>query len=333
MVRAGPGGKYIDYFRDGYVAIGWSELGDISTYKTESELRRAYIECYGNAKPSRTGNALSMLRKFVDKISVGDQVISYSSDTRRYLVGTITGPFFHATDSEPSALAQRRPVNWQGEVERDQLSVVTRNQLGSTLTLFKVSESAACEIDALLSGVAAAIATDDAATDDAEIIDKDPASLMERIISDAHEMIKDKLQLLSPEDMEELLAALLRAMGFQTRVSPKGPDRGVDVFASPDGLGLTQPRIKAEVKHRTRSPMGAQQIRSFLAALREGDRGLYLSTGGFTKEARYEAERAPVPVTLVDIDDLTDLLVAHYENFDREGRALLRLTRVYWPAE
>ncbi|WP_410493863.1 hypothetical protein [Endozoicomonas sp. 8E] len=47
-------------------------------------------------------------------------------------------------------------------------------------------------------------------------------------------------------------------MGYKTRVSSKGPDRGVDVTAPPDDLGLTQPRIKAEVEHRTGS-MGDTQ--------------------------------------------------------------------------
>jgi predicted Mrr-cat superfamily restriction endonuclease len=56
--------------------------------------------------------------------------------------------------------------------------------------------------------------------------------------------------------MEELVARILRAMGYKAKVSLKGPDRGVDVIASPDGLGLTQPRIKEEVKHRGGS-MGA----------------------------------------------------------------------------
>lgn len=64
--------------------------------------------------------------------------------------------------------------------------------------------------------------------------------------------------------MEQLVAAILRAMGYKARVTPKGPDRGVDVIASPDGLGLEEPRIKAEVKHRPKTPIGSQLIRSFL---------------------------------------------------------------------
>ena len=108
---------------------------------------------------------------------------------------------------------------------------------------------------------------------------------------------------------------------------------GVKIFSCycPDGLGLQQPRIIAEVKHR-REAIGAQQVRGFLGGLRASDCGLYVSTGGFTKDSKYEAERAAVPVTLVDLDDLASLVTDNYEGFDTEGRALLPLIRVYWPA-
>ncbi|HEV3137945.1 MAG TPA: restriction endonuclease, partial [Pirellulales bacterium] len=98
-----------------------------------------------------------------------------------------------------------------------------------------------------------------------------------------------------------------------------------------DGLGFQEPRIKVEVKHRPRTAIGAPDIRSFLGGLREGDRGLYVSTGGFTKDAGYEAERSTIPVTLLDLDDFVVSVVTHYETFDIEGRALLSLVRVYWP--
>ncbi len=77
--------------------------------------------------------------------------------------------------------------------------------------------------------------------------------------------------------------------------------------------------------------MGSPDLRSFLGGLREGDRGLYVSTGGFTKEAGYEAERSKIPLTLLDLDDLVACIVTHYESFDTEGRTLLPLVRVYWP--
>ena len=47
--------------------------------------------------------------------------------------------------------------------------------------------------------------------------------------------------------MQELVAGILRAMGLKTKISNKGPDRGKDIIASPDGLGLENPRIFVEV--------------------------------------------------------------------------------------
>ncbi|WP_371683247.1 restriction endonuclease [Hahella sp. KA22] len=151
-------------------------------------------------------------------------------------------------------------------------------------------------------------------------------------MNQSKELIKDKIIALDADEMEQLIATVLRGMGFRARVSPKGPDRGIDVFASPDGLGLQEPRIKVEVKHRS-GTIGAQILRSFIGALRPGDKGIFVSTGGFTREARYEADRANIPLTLVDIDILAELVVDYYEEFSLEGKALIPLIRIYWPAE
>jgi restriction system protein len=78
-------------------------------------------------------------------------------------------------------------------------------------------------------------------------------------------------------------------------------------------IGLESPRIKVEVKHRKNTAMGFQELRSFIGGLRSDDRGLYVSIGGFTKDAKYEAERSNVPVTLIDIDGLLKLIIEHYD--------------------
>ena len=325
MVRTGRGGKFFDQFQEGKVAIGWNDLGDLNKYASVDALKDAYISTYGNAKPSQTSNAVAMLRKFRDEFKVGDLAITYSSEMRKYLVGNIIDEYsFVPLTEDEEGFSNVHHVKWVGEVSRDDLSTKTKNSLGSTLTLFSLNSETLDEISRLLSGEAPNISKNEDLESEEEI--------RTAVAEQSHELIKDMIQALSPEEMEELAAAVLRALGYKTKVSPKGPDHGVDVVASPDGLGLTTPRIKVEVKHRSGS-IGAQQLRSFLGALREGDTGFYISTGGFTKEARYEAERATVSVTLVDIDDLAEPVVTNYENFDLEGRALISLVRVYWPAD
>jgi restriction system protein len=120
-------------------------------------------------------------------------------------------------------------------------------------------------------------------------------------------------------------------MGYKTRISPPGSDRGKDVEASSDGLGLTYPHVIVEVKHREGGTMGSQYPRNFIAALRPRHQGLYISTGGFTKEARYEADRANNQVSLIDSDELVNLIINYYDNFDAKARSLLPLRKIYWP--
>ncbi len=133
--------------------------------------------------------------------------------------------------------------------------------------------------------------------------------------------------------MQELVGGLLRAMGYKTIISPPGSDRGKDIVASPDGFGFQEPRIVVEVKHRRTERMGSAEIRSFLGGRHANDKGLYVSTGGFTKEAYYEAERAGIPITLLDFEALVDAILEHYPAFDEETKQLVSLRRLYWPID
>jgi len=120
-------------------------------------------------------------------------------------------------------------------------------------------------------------------------------------------------------------------MGYKTKISPRGADLGKDIVASPDGFGLEQPRIVVEVKHRPNESMGSKEIRSFLGGRHKDDKGLYVITGGFSKDAKYEGDRASIPLTLMDIDDLVSEILVNYENMDVETKMLLPLKKVYWP--
>lgn len=56
-----------------------------------------------------------------------------------------------------------------------------------------------------------------------------------------------------------------------------------------------------------------------------------MSTGGFTKDAKYEADRGAIPVVLLDLDDLAKEILRHYDEMDMEARSLIPLTKIYWP--
>lgn len=326
MVRAGEGGSHIEEFERGYVAIGWNDVGDLSQATSLETIRELYLRAFPDDSPGKTANAVAVLYKFRCVIEKGENVVTYDPRVREYLIGTVQGDYVYSPQ-QVGSYSHTREVKWVRRVSRDDLTVASRNSLGSTLTLFSIN----AEVWADLASEKASRVREEPQEREEE---RDELRLIrEETVGRAHELIKDRILKLDADELEELCAAILRAMGYRARVSPKGPDRGVDVTASPDGLGLEQPRIKAEVKHRKNTSMGPHEIRSFIGGLREGDRGLYVSTGGFTKEANYEADRSSIPITLLDLDDLAELLVTHYESFDSEGRALIPLVQVYWPAE
>jgi restriction system protein len=331
MVRAGQGGENVEAFlKHGIVALGDPKLGEISPSIKKDELLRLYAEKYPEYKEASRASWGSQLLRFIGEIKIGDPVVTFDRVRRIYFIGTILSEYEWA----PKLIEENphiRRAHWSHQVPRDLLTVTTRNTLGSTLTLFKLGPEVAKDLQEhqIPIGTVGAdlpLKPQELAAEEEEAQDQVRAEVVEK----ADEFIEDAINQLDWRQLQDLVAGILRSMGYRTTVSAPGADRGVDIFASPDGLGLQEPRIFVEVKHRNQ-PMGAEKIRAFLGGRRPGDKCLYVSTGSFTKEGRYEAERASVPTTLIDLQDLRKLLVESYEKLDAETRALVPLKRLYWP--
>lgn len=95
----------------------------------------------------------SQVYRFVNETRVGDLVVTYSPTNRKYLVGTIQGRRAHHPERTNLSVDLSRGVEWlPNEVDGDQLSVGTRNSLGSVMTVFKLSESGSDELLAAAMG-------------------------------------------------------------------------------------------------------------------------------------------------------------------------------------
>lgn len=332
MVRAGRGSENVeDFIRHGVVAFGDTKLGPLSPSIKKDELLRLFAENYPEEKAGSRASWASQVMRFIGEIKVGDTAVTFDRARRLYFLGPITSDY----EWQPRLIEDKphvRRVRWTHQVSRDLLTVTTRNTLGAILTLFKLGTDVAKDLQAHQVPIGTTVAEIPSKPQELVAEEEDAeAQVRDEMIEKADEFIEDAINRLDWEKMQELVAGILRAMGYRTTVSPPGADRGVDIFASPDGLGLQEPRIFVEVKHRNQSTMGAEKIRAFLGGRKPGDKCLYVSTGSFTKEARYEAERASVATTLLDLRDLRKLLVENYEKLDAETRALVPLKRLYWP--
>lgn len=145
--------------------------------------------------------------------------------------------------------------------------------------------------------------------------------------------IEKFLRNMPPYDLQTLVAALLKAMGYYISWNaPPGPDQGIDIIAYTDALGTQAPRIKVQVKRQADS-ISADGLRSFMAVLGDQDVGIFVSTGGFTsaaeKEARAQEKRR---ITLINAEQLFDLWVQHLHKLSEIDRQRLPLKQVYYLA-
>lgn len=134
---------------------------------------------------------------------------------------------------------------------------------------------------------------------------------------------------LGPYEFQDLVAALLRGMGYFTPfVAPRGPDDGVDILAYRDPLGSAAPRIKVQVKHQV-DKVNVNVVRQLVSLLnKDGDVGLIVSSGGFTSDALAEIRRAPRHVEKMDLSDVLQLWEEHYDAMREEDRDHMPIRRV-----
>jgi len=117
------------------------------------------------------------------------------------------------------------------------------------------------------------------------------------------------LQGLSPSGFEKIVRRLLSELGLrQVEVTGKTGDRGVD------GIGLLEVNELVKFKvffqcKRYDGSVSPSHVRDFRGALSgRADKGIFLTTGYFTTEAKKEATREGVtPIELVDGDRLVEL--------------------------
>lgn len=173
----------------------------------------------------------------------------------------------------------------------------------------------------------------DAAGDDQDV-ETSPGATLEEAVEAAWIEVRTYLEQINPYDFQDLIAALLRAMGYHVAwVSPPGPDRGLDILAYTDPLGASGPRIKVQVKRVASKKIDVDSVRSFMATLGSQDVGIYISVSGFTSEAERETRSQETRrLMLISPERLYDLWIEHYKSLNESDRQLLPLRPVYYLA-
>ena len=122
--------------------------------------------------------------------------------------------------------------------------------------------------------------------------------------------VLELMQALPSAGFEQLCQAILREAGFnEVVVTGRSNDHGIDGHGILQINALVSFRVLFQCK-RYRASVSPAQVRDFRGAMAgRADKGIILTTGTFTTEARREASRDGVPpIELIDGEKLIQML-------------------------
>ncbi len=317
-IRAGRAGQADPLFRTGnVVALGWDKVGDLSDLPDDREpfkqrLRDAYPDMKKGAIPVSAGQ----LYRFIHEAKVADVVLYPCKSDRQIHIGRVTGEYEYRAEPYP----HRRAVEWVRAVPRSDFSQGALYEIGSALSFFQVRNFADEFLAAMKGRPPQRLAGEDVTI---EYV----ASAIEENTRDF--VLKQLARELKGHPFAELVAHLLELMGYRTRVSAPGPDKGVDILAHRDELGFEPPLIKVQVKS-TEGTVGDPETSALFGKVGTDEFGLLVTLGSFSSQARNFAD-GKSNLRLIDGDELVELILNHYEQLDSRYKGLIPLKRVYVP--
>lgn len=308
------------FLKKSYIAIGWVKMGDLSLLPPDREAFKAkYAEAYPDAKPAAIPVSAGQPFRFLHEMKEGDIIVYPSQGDRQIHLGRVEGPYQYNPKIDPG-YPQLRKVKWLQAIPRTKFTQGALYEIGSAMSLFQV-KNYADEFIAALGGQPLSPTGDE---------DETVAIVAADIEQMTHDFILKRLaQELKGHPFARFVAHLLGQMGYRTRVSPEGPDGGIDIVAHKDELGFEPPIIKVQVKS-TEGNVGSPEVQALYGTVQSGEHGLLVTLGGFTAPARSFAQNKS-NLRLVDGDELVDLILAHYEGLDSRYKGLIPLKRVYVP--
>ncbi len=159
------------------------------------------------------------------------------------------------------------------------------------------------------------------------------AKRVEALNEGTRRTLRKLLRDMPPDKFEALIGELLIALGFDeetVEVTNFSSDGGVDVRGVLQAGGITSVNAAVQVK-RTKSNIHAPVVQKVRGALTTHEQGIIITTSDFSKGARAEAVAiGKTPISLVNGEDLLQLLVKHNIGVTKESHTVLSIDEEWW---
>ncbi len=327
LVRAGRRGQQEQAALDhNLVTIAWNEMPDLSGTTTKEALADLYRETYPDATLRQVAMNVGQVWTFRERMQTGDLAVLPLHIQSAIAIGKITGPYQYRTDLG-NDVHHTRSVEWiRTDIPRTAFDQDVLYSLGAIMTVCQIRRNNAEErIRAFLEGkpspkLPVGIGEDDG--DGEEALDIEQAARDQLL-----EYIQRKY---AGHKLADLVDAVLQAEGYLTRVSPPGPDGGVDILAGSGPLGFGEPRMCVQVKSSA-SPVDVTVLRGLQGILQNfrAEQGLMVCWGGYKSSVLKEARQSFFQIRLWDSGDLLLAIFKNYDKFSDQLQAELPLKRIW----
>lgn len=137
-IHAGKYGDADSLFSDGWIALGWEEIGDLSQIPPTREAFKAVMRgTYPERSPGAIPVNVGQLFRFVHEAKPRDLAVwRPKHEPTQIHIGEITGAYRYDT-TDRRGYPHQRPVVWKTEVEATQLTQGALFELGSAMSFFK----------------------------------------------------------------------------------------------------------------------------------------------------------------------------------------------------
>jgi restriction system protein len=299
----------------------------LTAITSRDSLLELYRKTWPDSSEKRLLNQASQVWRFKDSIALDDLVMLPLKTRPQVAVGRVKGPYAYRPDLADRDACHTRSVEWIKEIPRGAFAQDLLYTLGAFMTVFQVSRNNAEErIRAMLSGT-----TPSTPAFEIEDTGETGAEAPFDLEAFSTDIIQQRvIQRFKGHGMANLVAALLRADGYVTEVSPPGADGGIDILAGRGPLGFDAPRIGVQVKS-TDGAADVSVLRELQGVLKGfgADHGLLVCWGGFKQSVIKEAKTLHFEIRLWDATDIVSELTAHYDALPADIQAELPLKRVW----
>ena len=332
LVRAGRNGEEEDYALANNIAIiGFRDVPSLEGTKDYDEVFKQVSEAMPGRKPRTVGNLAGQLWAFASAMQEGDIVVLPRKLTSQIAIGRVTGPYRY--DQVDTMKRHIRPVEWSlPDVPRATFEQDLLYSFGAAMTVCNVSRNDAVErVLTVLDGKPDPGPSTSHSPKELSKQTADQTDAIPDLTQMAHDQIIARLQSRFTEHaLTWLVDAVLRVDGWVTRVSPPGPDGGVDILAGRGSLGLDSPRLCVQVKSQN-SPADVTVYRTLLGTMQtfKAEQGLLVCWGGFNKVVLQESKQSHFMVRLWESRDLVEAVYRNYERLPAEIQAELPLKQVW----